>query len=152
MLQFPEFTLAGCKLKFVDSFRYLGHNIDNCLCDDQDINRELKALFTRTNILSRRFKRCSVQVKVKFFRAFCICFYDAALWQTFSNASIVRLSSAYNKCMKSFFGFHKFSSVTGMLLTLGLPSFMTLLHNYRVGFAFQIVKCCNNIVFKLYNA
>ena len=25
---FPEFTLAGCKLKFVDGFRYLGHIID----------------------------------------------------------------------------------------------------------------------------
>ena len=72
---FPDFTLAGCKLKFVDSFRYLGHIIDNCSCDDQDINREFKALFTRTNILSRRFKRCTVQVKVRLFKAFCICFF-----------------------------------------------------------------------------
>ena len=54
--------------------------------------------------------------------------------------------------MKSFFGFHKFSSVTDMLLTLGLPSFATLLHNYRVGFTARIVKCCNNIVTKLCNA
>jgi hypothetical protein len=41
---FPDFTLAGCKLKCFDSFRYLGHMIDNCLCDDQDINREIIAL------------------------------------------------------------------------------------------------------------
>ena len=149
---FPDFTLAGFKLKFVDSFRYLGHIIDNCLCDDQDIKREIKALFTRTNILSRRFKRCTVQVKVRLFKAFCICFYDAALWHTFSNGAILKLSSAYNKCMKSFFGFHKFSSVTDMLLTLGLPSFATLLHNYRVGFTARIVNCCNNIVTKLCNA
>jgi hypothetical protein len=37
---FPDFTLADCKLKFVDSFRYIGHIIDNCSCDDQDINRD----------------------------------------------------------------------------------------------------------------
>ena len=74
------------------------------------INREIKALFTRTNMLSRRFKRCTVQVKVRLFKAFCICFYDAALWHNFSNGAILKLSSAYNKCMKSFFGFHKFSS------------------------------------------
>lgn len=145
-VSFPEFTLAGSKLKFVDSFRYLGHIIDNYLCDDQDINREIKALFTRTNILSRRFKRCSVQVKLRLFKAFCICFYDAALWVNFSNGAISKLSSAYNKSMKSFFGFHKFSSVTGMLLSLGLPSFTTLVHNYRVGFTSRIVNCCNNIV------
>ena len=127
---FPNFTLAGCEVKFVDSFRYIGHIIDICLCDDQDINREIKALFTGTNILSRRFKRCTVKVKVRLFKAFCISFYVAALWHTFSNGAILKLLPAHNKCMKWFFGFHEISSVTDMLLTLGLPSFATLLHNY----------------------
>jgi len=79
--QFSEFSLAGCKLEFVEHFRYLGHIIDNCLCDDKDINREVKALFTRTNILCRRFKRrCSAAVKLKLFRSYCMCLYDASLW------------------------------------------------------------------------
>jgi len=47
---FPQFTLAGCKLQFVEHFRYLGHIIDDCLCDDKDIQREIKALFTKSNI------------------------------------------------------------------------------------------------------
>ena len=71
---FPQFTLSDCKLQFVEHFRYLGHIIDNFLCDDKDIEREIKALFTRTNMLCRRFKRCSVAVKLKLFRTFCICF------------------------------------------------------------------------------
>ena len=50
---FPQFTLAGCELQFVDSSRYLGHIIDNSLCDDKDTQRQVKALFTRTNILCR---------------------------------------------------------------------------------------------------
>ena len=70
---FPQFTLAGCKLQFVEHFGYLGHIIDNRLCDDKDIQREIKALFTRSNIMCRRFKCCSVQVKLKLFRSFCIC-------------------------------------------------------------------------------
>ena len=72
---FPVFTLAGCKLLFVDSFKYLGHIIDNTMCDDKDIHRELKSLYTRTYMLARRFKRCSTQVKVKLFRSYCICMY-----------------------------------------------------------------------------
>ena len=44
---------------------------------------------------------------------------------------------------KSFFGFHKYSSVTGMLLTLGLPGFTTLMHNCRAGFTSRIVDCSN---------
>jgi hypothetical protein len=70
---FPEFSLAGCKLEFVEYFRYPGHIVDNCLCDDKDINWEVKALFTRTNILCRRFKRCSTAVKLKLFHSYCIC-------------------------------------------------------------------------------
>ena len=39
----------------------------------------LKCLFTRTNILIRRFSHCSLNVKLRLFRSFCICFYDIAL-------------------------------------------------------------------------
>jgi hypothetical protein len=52
--QFPQFSLSGHMLSFVDSFKYLGHIIDNTLCDDLDINREVRNLFMRTNILKRR--------------------------------------------------------------------------------------------------
>ena len=33
----------------MDSFRYLGHIIDNSLCDNKDIQREAKALFMQLN-------------------------------------------------------------------------------------------------------
>jgi len=46
----------------------LGHIIDNKLVDDKDINKELKSLFMRTNILSRRFNRCDLQVKIRIFQ------------------------------------------------------------------------------------
>ena len=42
------------------------------MSDDSDINRELKCLFVRANLLCRRFRRCTLQVKLKLFRAFCI--------------------------------------------------------------------------------
>jgi len=42
--------LNGIALQFVTGFRYLGHLVDNKLSDD-DINRELRNLFVRTNIL-----------------------------------------------------------------------------------------------------
>jgi hypothetical protein len=148
---FPEFSLAGCKLVFVDYFRYLGHVIDNCLCDDKDINREIKSLFTRTNMLCRRFKRCTTVVKLKLFRSFCICFYDAALWYSFTVHALNKLSSCYYKCIKSFFGFDKYSSVTMMLFKLGLPSFSTLRHNYNCSFVNRLNSCDNLIVELLLN-
>ena len=61
---FPTFVLAGCTLAFVAHCKYLGHIIENSLSDDRDINREIKLLFARTNVLIRRFKRCSTLVKL----------------------------------------------------------------------------------------
>jgi len=72
---FPQFCLAGHRLSSVPVFKYLGHIIDNEMQDDDDVLRELKCLFTRTNILVRRFARCSVDVKIRLFRSYCICFF-----------------------------------------------------------------------------
>jgi len=55
----------------------ISHVIDNKLVDDTDMNKELKSLFMRTNMLYRRFNRCNVQVKVRLLQSFCVCFYDA---------------------------------------------------------------------------
>jgi len=143
---FPQFTLAGCKLRFVEHFRYLGHIIDSYLSDDKDIQREIKALFTRTNMLCRRFKICSLQVKLKLFRSYCICLYDVALWSSFTVATYKKLSSCYSKCMKSFFGYCKYSSVTSMLFELGLPSFNTLMHNSKYRFECSLLRCGNMLL------
>ena len=61
---FPQFKLGCCLLQYVQVFKYLGHMITNTQCDDDDVHREIRNLFTRTNILARGFVKCSVDVKV----------------------------------------------------------------------------------------
>jgi len=51
---FPAFTLCDSPLLFVNKFKYLGHIIDHSFSDDSDINRDIRTLFTRTNVLCRR--------------------------------------------------------------------------------------------------
>jgi len=72
---FPNFTFDGCALNFVSEFRYLGHVLNDNLNDDDDIYRELKCLFVRTNMLISRFHHCSKNVKLALFRSFCLCMY-----------------------------------------------------------------------------
>jgi Reverse transcriptase (RNA-dependent DNA polymerase) len=55
-----------------------------------------------------------------------ICLYDAVLWSNFTVTAVNKLSSCYTECIKSFFNYAKYSSVTAMLLELGLQSFSTL--------------------------
>jgi hypothetical protein len=143
---FPNFKLAGHDLAFVSQFRYLGHIIDQSMIDDKDIMREIKAMFTRANLLCRKFKRCSVEVKIKLFKSYIICLYDSPLWSNYTSGILNKLASCYVKCMKIFFGYNKYSSVTGMLIDLGLPSFNTVLHNNAQRYNSRLLSCSNNVV------
>ena len=59
----------------------------------------------------------------------CICFYDIALWKNVKASILSKLKSAYIMCMKMFFGYKKYNSVTDMLFTTRPSSFDTVLHN-----------------------
>ena len=65
---FPSFQLGGMPLTFVNEFKYLGHQISCDLSDDLDIRREIRNMFLRTNILIRKFAKCSLEVKLFLFR------------------------------------------------------------------------------------
>ena len=68
---------------------------------------------------------------------FMVLRYGSSLYNWFK--------SCYNKCMKLFFGYHKYSSVTSMLLDVQLPSFDML--NSQMILLNQI-KGSSNIIIK----
>jgi len=144
MSVFPCFKMNNLDLKYVDEFKYLGHIISNNERDDNDVFREVRAMFTRTNISARRFSSCSVSVKTVLFRSYCICFYGMELWKCYSLSTVNRLRSCYIKCMKLFFNYSKYYSVIDMLTELRLPSFDTLICNSR-----QVQNSHNSIIAQL---
>ena len=82
---FPLLKINENDIQYVSEFRYLGHISNNRLTDDDDINLEIRNMFTRTNVLLRRFSKCSVSVKITLFKSYCMSFYDFALWCTYLN-------------------------------------------------------------------
>jgi len=108
-------------LEFTTEFKYLGHMINNTQLDDADINREIKNLFYRCNVLTRRFYSSSVSVKRVLFKSFCLCMYDVALWTNFTVKSYKRMKACYMKCLKIFFGYSRSYSVTTMLSEIDIP-------------------------------
>jgi hypothetical protein len=143
---FPNFKLGSSPLHFVTEFKYLGHMITNDLTDDIDIQREIRSMFVRANILARRFMNCSTSVKVVLFRAYCISFYDASLWKFYKEGSLRKLSSCYNKCIKICFGYKRRDSMTRILFDLGLPSFNTVIVNSSAVFSRCYNRCSNSII------
>ena len=143
---FPKFQMNDCELLFVSSFRYLGHIIDKSASDNDDIDREIRNLFVRTNILIRKFHNCSHSVKILLFKSFCLCFYGLSLWKSFSTKCIERFKAAYHKCIKNFFRFARRDSVTGILLALGLSSFDTVMWNAKQTLVARRNTCANVLV------
>ena len=128
---FPKFVLDGVNIEFVENFKYLGHMISSSSNDDTDIRRQMSLLYARTNVLIRKFSRCSRNVKLCLFKAHCISFYELALWKVFHVSVMNKLQAAYVKCIKMFFDYNRTDSVTAMFFELGLSTFNTLLHNAR---------------------
>ena len=86
-------------------FKYLSHMTVSNNANDADIQREVTNLFVHTNILIRKFSKCSVDVKIVLFKAYCICLYDVALWKHYNLGSLNKLHRCYNRCIKMFIGF-----------------------------------------------
>jgi hypothetical protein len=146
---FPEFQLGDRTLQFVKEFKYLGHILTNNAMDDVDIKREIRNMFMRTNILIRKYSKCSVIVKILLFKSFCLCMYDTALWSRYKTTTLNKLKSCYNKCIKLFFGYMRSYSVTQMLFELGLPSFSTVLCNGAIVFNRMCYASVNKLISNL---
>ena len=83
------------------------------------------------------------------FRSYCICMYDAALWSNYHVGILNKLRSFYDRCIKIFFGFNRRDSLTNILVTLGLPSFDTVMANGAMSYSRLWNSCSNRIVMHL---
>jgi len=118
----------------------------NNMTDDDDMRREIKNLFVRTDMILSRFRCCSINVKLTLFKTYCLSLYDTALWKNFSATVYRKLKSAFNKCIKKMFGYTRRDSMTSVFFDLSLPTLDTVVHNSRILFANQSLRSCNKIV------
>ena len=88
-LSCPLLYMDSQVLKYADNVKYLGFTFSSDQKDDNDILRQLRMLYTKSNRLLRLFHHCSVDVKLALFRSYCTCFYCPFLWTHYINLIIV---------------------------------------------------------------
>ena len=93
--------VGGSPIKFVNQFKYLAHIATDSLSYDDDILREVKNFFVRTNALLRKFHKCSVSVNL--FKSVCLSFYDVALWKSYKVGSLRQFRYVTINVLKCFF-------------------------------------------------
>ncbi len=62
-LRVPEIFVNGKSISVVNEHKYLGILLQDNQSDESDMKRQVKATYTRGNMLASRFKNCSADVK-----------------------------------------------------------------------------------------
>lgn len=145
-LYVPQFTLNGRSLQQVSSHKYLGVFIHEKLHDDDDISRQVKSVYSKGNILVRKFSKCSEDVKVRLFKAYCCSFYCDTLWSVFKKSSHRKLVTSYNTILRLLLNLDFKTSISGICVTLNFDSIKVLLRKRIFSFRQRILNCDNALV------
>ena len=98
------------------SCRYLGHIIANNLNDNEDIRRQLRCFYGRSNMLLCTFEACSYTVKLLLFMSYCWSLYTPSIWCKYTKKQYYQMEVAYNNVFRRFFGYDRFSSASQMFV------------------------------------
>ena len=142
----PKLYLYDKPLIFVDSYKYLGAYINNSLKDDIDIQRQIRSLYARANILARKFSNCSREVKINLFKAYCCNTYCSQLWSCAKVHTLSKLKVAYNNAFRIVFGFPKRYSASKMFVDNGVLSYGEFLRKEVHSFWKRLLNSENVIV------
>ena len=144
--EFPPLYLYGKLLKLVLQTCYLGCIIVNDLSDDEDIKRQYRSLCGRANMLIRKFQRCSEQVRLVLFRAYCTVLYCAPLWCIFAKNTYNSLRVCYNNTLRWLLHLRRDSSAKEMFVLNRVPSFGELTRKNIYQFKTRINDSANIIL------
>lgn len=145
-LSVPPILLNGVPLKCVSQFKYLGHIVTECLKDERDIERERRALSVRGNMLAHRFARCTINVKLMLFRAYCQGFYTCALWTNFIQSAYNDLRIQYNNTFRVLLKLPRFCSASAMFADTGVDDFYAIMRKRSASIVWRLRGSSNEIL------
>ncbi len=151
-LQVPVFTLNGRILEYVNKEKYLGFIMSNDCKDDLDMNRQMRSIYGRGNMLIKNFKHCTDNVKTRLFNTFCSNFYCSHLWHNFNRSSLNKVRVAFKKIYRSLFGLDRLASITQHMVSLNTDSFDVLIRKSSHNFYERLVKSENMIIGAIVNS
>lgn len=128
------------------SCKYLGHVIYDNLCDNDDIRRQLRSFYGKSNLLLRTFGSCTAEVKQHMFMSYCSSFYTAHLWCEYTKKQYKQLQVAYNNVFRKLLGYDRFCSASDMFVTNRVDTFDVRIRRLIFGFRDRLRMCENTLI------
>ncbi|XP_022830188.1 uncharacterized protein LOC111359005 [Spodoptera litura] len=141
-----EIALNKIPIKRVSSFKYLGHFLADNLKDDMDIERERRSLAVRCNMLARRFYRCTEQVKITLFKAYCQNMYTGGLWVNHTKKSLDVLRVQYNNAFRMLLRLPPYCSASEMFAKARTDGFHAILRKKTASLLRRLRDSQNSIL------
>jgi hypothetical protein len=146
-LPIPSMYMNGNVLKWVEEHKYLGFIMTSNKSDKKDINRQLRYIYARGNILFRNFYHCHADTKLLLFKSYCYNLYCCQLWTHYSQQHFNKVKVAYNNVFRHLFNIKKRCSMSQLYMYNDIDSFSVLMRKSIVRFR-QRLKSSDNLLIK----
>ena len=151
-LSSPSLYMSTEKLEYTNSTKYLGFTFSSDKKDDNDMLRQLRILYTKSNRILRLFNCCSIDVKLALFRSYCACFYCPYLWTHYKKSTHSKLRVAFNNVYRRILKLPPRSSASTMYTVNHIDSFEVLVRKRVAGFIERLKDSNNSIIFCIDNS
>jgi len=151
-MKIPKICLDNVSLVFVNSIRYLGIVLHEHSFDTDDMKRHIRYIYSRGNLLTRKFHNCTKEVKCKLFKTFCYSMYGGNLWTNYSKCMFDKVKVAFNNIYRYMFNVKRGESISASMLNNNIDCFSVLLRKYHFSFRKRVFNSCNMYVKTVVNS
>ena len=120
--------------------------MDEMYCDNDDISRQMRCIYSRGNVLIKKFAICSDDVKARLFKAYCSSFYCSQLWCSYNTACFTKLQTSYNRVLRNLFKLERQCSISQKCIEYGVDCFKVLLRKSIFSFRTRLLNCDNDLI------
>ena len=125
----PTVSLHLDRLNRIPETKYLGYLLSGDQSDDEDIAKQMRTLYIRSNKLLRMFSYCTIDVKMELFRRYC-----CSLWFNYRKASYKRLTVAFNNVHRRMLNLPWRCSASTMYVNYNIPNLDIVIRRNLFGF------------------
>ena len=137
-------SLSSLSLFFFTIIKFSSNN-----SDDNEMLRQMRLLYCRSNRLFRMFNKCSKHVLIELCRSFCTTFYCPYFWTAYKKTTFSKIRVAYNNVYRKLLGLCRRSSVSEMLAMNNISNFEALIRKSIFAFKTRLSNSDNTIIFAL---
>ena len=142
----PDFVLNNETLKVVTKEKYLGIYVSDSINEDCDIDRQKKCMYSTGNMLIRKFKFCSDDVKHRLFNTYCSNIYGCHLWTRYTQSSMRSVKVAYNCIYRHVFNLSRYESISSSMVSSGINTVSERIRKCLYGFYTRLLESDNAII------